>query len=228
MFKKVVLVLGIVVAALLTVIATRPENFKVERSSIVAAPPGVAFAEVSDFHNWSKWSPWEHLDANMKKVYEGAPSGTGAVYSWTGNDKVGEGRMTITDVTPGERVVIKLEFIKPFEATNTTTFTFRPQAATGTTEINWTMEGKNTFLGKAMSLFMNMDSMVGKDFENGLAMLKTASETDAKIRAEEEAQQARAAAEKAAAEKAAAEAAAAAAPAEPAPAGEAPAAGVAH
>lgn len=222
MFKKVALVLGIVVAALLVVIATRPDEFKVERSVTVAAPPIVAFSQVNDFHGWASWSPWDKLDPNMKRVYEGSPSGQGAVYSWTGNDQVGAGRMTITDSKPGERVVIKLEFLKPFEATNTTTFNFAPQGEG--TKVSWTMEGKNNFLTKAFTLVNDMDKMVGNDFEKGLAQMKVVTEGEAQKLAAAAAA-AKAAEEVAAAAKAAEAAAAAAAAAPPA---EAPAVGVSH
>jgi len=225
MFKKVALVLGIVVAALLVVIATRPEEFKISRSATVAAPAIVAFSQVNDFHAWGAWSPWEKLDPSMKKVHEGSPSGTGAVYSWTGNDQVGQGRMTITESKPGERVVIKLEFIKPFEQSNITTFTFTPQGD-NSTKVDWLMEGKNNFMSKAFGLFVNVDKMVGNDFERGLAQLKVASEGEAQKLA------AAAAAAKAADEVAAAAKAAEAAPAEPAaaaaPPAEPAAAGVSH
>jgi hypothetical protein len=220
MLKKVALVLGIVVAALLVVIATRPEEFKVARSATVAAPAIVAFSQVNDFRAWAAWSPWEKLDPGMKKVYEGSPSGTGAIYSWSGNDDVGVGRMTILDSKPGERVVIKLEFIKPFEQTNVTTFTFTPQGDKGdSTKVDWLMEGKNNFMSKAFGLFVNVDKMVGNDFEKGLAQMKVAAEGEAQKLA------AAAAAAKAADEVAAAAKAAEAAAAPPA---EAPAAGVSH
>lgn len=223
MFKKVALVLGIVVAALLVVIATRPDEFKVERSATIAAPVIVAFSQVNDFHAWASWSPWEKLDPNMKRVHEGSPSGQGAVYSWTGNDQVGAGRMTITDSKPGERVVIKLEFLKPFEATNTTIFTFTPQG--DSTKVTWTMEGKNNFLTKAFTLVNDMDKMIGNDFDKGLAQMKVVTEGEAQKQAAAAA--AIKAAEEAAAAAKAAEVAAAAAPPVEAPA-EAPAAGVSH
>lgn len=219
MLKKVALVLGIVVAALLVVIATRPDEFKVERSATVAAPAIVAFSQVNDFHAWQAWSPWDKLDPGMKRVHEGSPSGQGAVYSWTGNDQVGSGRMTITDSKPGERVVIKLEFLKPFESTSTTTFTFTPQGES--TKVTWTMEGKNNFMTKAFALFNDMDKLVGSDFDKGLAQLKTVSEGEAQ-------KQAAAAAAMKAAEEAAKAAAAAEAAAAAAPPTEAPAVGVSH
>lgn len=212
MFKKVAIVLGLLVVGLVAVIAMRPDSFHVERSTMVTAPPAAAFGLVNDFHQWAKWSPWEHLDPGMKKTYEGPPAGTGAVYYWNGNDKVGEGRMTITGSQPSSRVDIKLEFMKPFATTNATTFTFTPQGAE--TKIVWAMDGHCNFVSKAMGLFMDMDSMIGKDFEHGLAQMKTVSEAMAAEAAKAAA--AEAAAKAAAAEAAAKAAAAAAAPAAPA------------
>jgi uncharacterized protein YndB with AHSA1/START domain len=178
MLKKVGLGALVVVAVLAVVIATRPGDFQVQRSTKIAASPEVVFSLVSDFHQWAKWSPWEKRDPNMKKTFEGAPSGVGAVYSWSGNNKVGEGRMTLTESKPNERVLIKLEFIKPFPATNQTELTLSPEA--GATAVTWTMRGTNNFVGKAFSLVMNMDKMVGGDFETGLAQLKQTSEEETK------------------------------------------------
>lgn len=179
--KKLLKRLGIgvliAIVVLIIVIATRPDTFHLERSAQVSAPPEVAFALVNDFHEWGKWSPWEKLDPNMKRSYDGPAEGTGAIYSWAGNDQAGEGRMTIQDSKVGERVGIKLEFLKPFAATNETTFTFTP--AEGGTRVTWAMDGKNDFMSKAMQMFMDMDSMVGKDFEKGLASLDAAAKTEA-------------------------------------------------
>jgi hypothetical protein len=214
MLKKILGGLAAAVLVLVGVIATRPAEFSLQRASTLPVQPEVAFALVNDFHRWNEWSPWDKLDPNQKTTHSGADMGTGAVYAWVGNDDVGEGRMTIEESKANELVRIKLEFIKPFAATNTTTFAFKP--VEGGTEVTWAMSGNNDFIGKAFNLFMDMDAMVGKDFEKGLASMKTAAEAEAKKRAEAEA--ARVAAEQAAAEKAAAEAAAAAAPAEGAPA----------
>lgn len=211
MLKKILLGLVVAVLALVGFIASRPDEFSLQRSATIPAPPEVAFALVNDFHNWGQWSPWDKLDPNQKTTFDGAPSGTGAKYAWVGNDDVGEGRMTIEESKPNELVRIKLEFIKPFEATNITTFHFKPEGEG--VSVTWKMEGHNNFMSKAFDLFMNMDKMVGKDFEKGLASMKTAAEAEVKKRAEEAA---KVAAEKAAAEKAAAEAAAAAAAAAPA------------
>jgi hypothetical protein len=183
MLKKIGLGLLVVVGALAVVIATRPGEFKVQRTTSISAPAEVVFGYINDFHNWAKWSPWEKRDPNMKKTFEGPPSGAGSIYSWAGNDKVGEGRMTLTDSKPNERVLIKLEFIKPFAATNLTEVAL--SAAGGTTNVTWTMSGTSNFVGKAFSLVMNMDKMVGGDFEQGLAQLKQLSEQEAKRLADE-------------------------------------------
>jgi len=206
MLKKILLGLVAVVVALAGFIATRPNSFSVQRTATMKASPDVAFALVNDFHQWDAWSPWEKLDPAMKKTHEGAAAGTGAKYSWVGNDDVGEGRMTIEDSKPAELVRIKLEFIKPFESASTTTFTFKPEGEN--VSVTWKMEGDNNFVGKAFSAFMDMDAMIGKDFEKGLASMKTLAEAETTKRAEEARKVAE---EKAAAEKAAAKAAAAAA-----------------
>ena len=168
----VVIVVGIAIFAV--VVAMQPSHYQVQRSATINAPAAVVFNQVNDFHKWDAWSPWAKLDPNMKTTHEGSPAGTGAVYSWTGNSDVGEGKMTITDSKPGELIKIKLEFIKPFAATSDTVFNFKPQG--NQTAVTWTMDGENNFVGKAMCLFMNMDKMVGGDFEKGLAQMKTIAE----------------------------------------------------
>jgi uncharacterized protein YndB with AHSA1/START domain len=181
------LTIGIAVAVLLLVlmaaIATRPNTFRVERTATIAAPAEVVFGYVNDFHQWTKWSPFEGLDPNLKRTYAGPEAGLGAQYSWAGNSKAGAGSMVITESAPGERVALDLHFTKPMEANNLTEFTFKP-APEGVT-VTWAMSGKNTFVTKAMSLVMSMDKMVGPAFEKGLATLKTLSEAEAKRRAAE-------------------------------------------
>ena len=181
MFKKIVGVLVLIIAALCGFIAMRPADFKIERSKTVAAPPDVVFALVNDFRRWSEWSPWEKLDPAMKRVYSGSPAGMGAMYHWTGNDQVGEGLMTISESQPNERIQIRLDFVKPWAATNTTVFTFRPNGAG--TSVNWTMTGKNNFMAKAFGLFMDLDKMVGPDFERGLTQLDAAAAAEAQKKA---------------------------------------------
>jgi uncharacterized protein YndB with AHSA1/START domain len=170
MIKKILLGVVVVVLVLVAIIATRPSEFNVTRSKTLTAPPDVVYAQLIDFRRWSQWSPWEKRDPAMKREYSGARSGQGAVYSWAGNSEVGEGRMTITDTRPSERIVIQLDFLEPMAATNMTEFTLAPSGQGGT-NITWSMSGTHNFLGKGMSLFMNMDKMVGNDFEAGLAKL---------------------------------------------------------
>ncbi|WP_375759296.1 SRPBCC family protein [Corallococcus exercitus] len=209
MFKKIAIGFAAALLLLVGVIATRPDTYTVTRTTTVPGTPDIAFGLVNDFHQWNQWSPWEALDPNMKKTFTGAEAGVGAIYGWTGNDDVGEGRMTIEEVAANESVRIKLEFIKPFADTSITTFNFKP--ATDGTTVTWTMAGDHNFMSKAMCLVMDMDQMIGKDFEKGLASLKTAAQAETTKRAEAEA--ARKVAEAKAAEAKAAEEAAAAAPA---------------
>lgn len=169
MVKKILIAVVAVLLLFSLFVATRPAHFRVERSAQIDAPSNVVFPLINDFHAWAKWSPYEKLDPGMKKTYSGAPSGRGASYAWSGNDKAGEGRMTITDSKPSELVSIQLEFLKPFAATNQATFRLTPNA-TGT-RVQWSMEGDNGFVAKAFCLVVNMDSLVGKDFEAGLANL---------------------------------------------------------
>ena len=175
--KKILTVLLLIIAIFVGVVMTRPNTVHVERSTSIAAAPEAVYANVVDFHRWPAWSPWEKLDPNMKKDYEGAGSGVGAAYHWAGNDKVGEGRMTIAEADPARKVGIQLDFIKPFAATNTATFAFTPSPAG--TDVVWAMDGQHNFISKAMCLFVSMDQMVGKDFETGLAQLKTVVEAEA-------------------------------------------------
>ena len=169
MLKKIAVALVVILAALAGFIAMRPGEFRISRSRTVAAPPDIVHAYVNDFHKWPEWSPWEKLDPAMKREISGAPAGPGATYHWVGNDQVGEGRMTITDSRPPQSITIRLEFLKPWTSTNTTQYDFTP-AGSGT-NVTWTMTGHNSFLAKAFTLFMDMDKMVGPDFERGLANL---------------------------------------------------------
>jgi hypothetical protein len=174
MLKWILLsVVGIVVV-FIVVVALQPADFKIERSATLRAPANAAFAQVNDFQNWRAWSPWEKVDPALKRSYDGPKAGTGAIYAWQGNKDVGEGRMTITESRPGELVRIKLEFFKPFAATNTAVFSFKPSG--DSTAVTWTMTGQNNFLSKAMCLFVDMDRMVGGMFEQGLAQMKTVLE----------------------------------------------------
>ncbi|MBX5481712.1 MAG: SRPBCC family protein [Myxococcaceae bacterium] len=190
--KKVLIAVVVLLAVLAGVIASRPNTFTVSRSGTMAAPPEIAFAQIADFHKWDAWSPWSKMDPQMKVTYEGTPGTVGSSYAWKGNDDVGSGKMTITGLTPPSEVKINLEFQEPFPSTNETVFTLKPNGAN--TEVTWTMSGHNSFMSKAFGLFMDMDKMIGADFEKGLAAMKTVAEAEAKKAAE-----AKAAAEAAAA-----------------------------
>jgi hypothetical protein len=173
-FFEVFFVLLIVVGVALALIATRPNEFRSERSALINAAPDAVFSIINDLHQWGRWSPYDKRDPNMRKSFEGPSSGPGASYAWNGNSQVGEGRLTIVDTKPGERVTMKLEFTRPFKATNEVNFKLAP--SNGGTRVSWIMDGKNNFMTKAMSLCMNMDKMVGKDFEQGLANLNTVAQ----------------------------------------------------
>ena len=176
MLKKVLIGLAIAAAGLAAVVALQPSEFTVKRSATIAAPPTEVFARVNDFRNWQAWSPWATLDPQSKVAFEGSTSGKGAVFKWSGNDKVGEGSMTITESQPARQVRIKLAFVRPFESTADTVFDFVP-AASGTT-VTWTMSGRNdNFIAKAFCLVMGgPDRTIGPDFERGLAQMRTAVE----------------------------------------------------
>jgi carbon monoxide dehydrogenase subunit G len=174
MLKYILVGLIAVVVAFLGVVAVQPSHYHIERSATIAAPPAAVFPHVNDFHQWDAWSPWAKLDPDMKESFAGPAAGVGAIYAWTGNDKVGEGRMTLSASRPNESVDIKLEFIKPFASTCATAFTFKPQG--DATAVTWTMDGENNFVAKAFCLFMNMDKTVGGDFEKGLAQMKAVAE----------------------------------------------------
>lgn len=153
------------------------DSYRVERSTTVAAPPARVYEQIADFHNWTKWSPWEGIDPQLQRAYSGPESGPGAAYSWSGNRKAGKGRMQITDATEPSNVQIDLVFEKPWKARNDTVFTIEPDEAGS--RVTWSMSGKKTFMTKVMGIFKSMDQMVGPDFEKGLARLKTAAETTA-------------------------------------------------
>ena len=176
--KKFLLFLLIALAALAGFIATRPAEWRLVRSTTIEAPPAVVFANLDDFRRWEAWSPWEKLDPNLKRTFEGPSSGVGASYHWIGNENVGEGRMTITESRAPGHLAIRLEFIAPFAATNETVFTLAPDIAE-TTSVDWAMSGRNNFVAKAMGLVTDVDALVGADFEQGLGALKEVSEAQA-------------------------------------------------
>jgi hypothetical protein len=177
MFLNVLIGLAAVVVVFLVVVALQPSEFKIARSIDIAAPPDVVFSEVNDFHKMNTWSPWLDMDPAAKLSYEGPSSGTGASFSWDGNAKVGAGRLTIAESHPNELVRLNMEFLKPLKNTSTADFTL--QGNKDHTQVTWSMYGQRPFLGKAISLFVNMDKMIGGNFEKGLSRLKTISETTA-------------------------------------------------
>ena len=177
MLAKIGLGVLVLVAVLLVVIATRPAAFRIERSATIAAPAEVVYAQIGDLHRWERWNPFEKGDASMRKTFEGSPAGVGSAYHYV-SDHAGEGRMTLTDLRPNQRVGVRAQFIKPMAATNDIEFTLKPAA--GGVTVTWAMSGRNPFLGKAVSLFVNMDRMVGGQFEKGLADLKQVSEAEAR------------------------------------------------
>jgi len=178
MLKKILSGLAVIVLVFVVIVALQPAGYRVVRSASVSAAPAVVFMQVNDLHNWEAWSPWAKLDPGMKQNYEGGPAGAGASYTWAGNKKVGEGRMTITESRPDDLIRIKLEFLKPFASTCATEFTFKPEG--NQTVVTWSMAGENNFMAKAFCLFMNMDKTVGGDFEKGLAQMKSLVETASK------------------------------------------------
>jgi hypothetical protein len=170
----IAVVLAIAIAVVLILAASKPATFRVERAIDVKAPPEKIFALINDFHQWVSWSPYENKDPAMKRSYSGAESGKGAVYGWEGNGQVGAGRMEILEESIPSKILIKLDFFKPFEGHNTAEFTMLPQG--GATHLSWVMRGPAPFISKLMQVFMNLDHMIGKDFETGLANLKKLTE----------------------------------------------------
>ena len=174
--RNALLVVMALLGVFAVVVAFQPADYRVTRTARINATPAMVFGRVNDFHAWEAWSPWAKLDPSVKNTFDGPAAGTGAAYGWSGNDKVGEGHMTITNSHPFDLILIKLDFIRPFASTCATEFTFKP--AGEQTEVTWTMTGKKNFVSKAFCMFMSMDKMVGGDFDRGLAKLKSESEAE--------------------------------------------------
>ncbi|RFP18557.1 MULTISPECIES: SRPBCC family protein [unclassified Duganella] len=173
MLKKIAMGVVILVLVVLGLAAMQPDSFRVQRTIAIKAPPEKILPLISDFHNWTSWSPWEKLDPAMKRTYSGAPRDQGAIYAWEGDDKVGAGRMEITGQAPA-KVDIKLDFLKPFESHCQTEFALETKGEL--TTVSWTMSGPSDFMTKLMGLAVSMDTMIGKDFETGLANMKAVAE----------------------------------------------------
>lgn len=169
MFKKILLGLLAIVAIILIVAAFQPNTYHVERSANVAAPPEAVYAQVNDFHNWPQFNPFQQLDPNAKVRYEGHEKGEGSTFFWEGNSQMGKGSMTITKSTPYERLDILMHFDEPMEGDAGSAFIIKPNGSG--THVIWSMDGKNNYISKVMCLFMDMDKMIGGEYEKGLAKL---------------------------------------------------------
>jgi len=182
LFLIVALAIAIAAAVVLILASTKPDTFSVQRSVVVSAPAEKIFPLISNFHQWASWSPWEGKDPMMKRTFGGPETGKGAVYAWDGNKNVGSGRMEIVDAASPSKIVIKLDFFKPFEGHNTAEFNMQPESTGGpATRINWLMHGPAPLMHRLMQVFMNFDKMIGRDFEAGLAKLKSLAEKQADI-----------------------------------------------
>ena len=180
MLKTIAIAVVVVVGGFLIYAATRPDTFRVERTATIKAPPERIFPLINDFQRWGAWSPFEKKDPAMKRTLSGAPSGSGAVYEWDGNKEIGQGRMEIVESVPPSRVTLKLDFTRPFKAHNIVDFTLEPRG--DSTQVTWAIHGPSPFISKVMGIVFNMDKMIGKDFEAGLAALKTVSEQQSAAR----------------------------------------------
>jgi len=174
MALRILLIVVVVVAAILIFAATKPSIIRIERSIVIQAPAEKIFPLIDDFHNWSQWAPQDKEDPTTKRTYSGTASGAGAVAEWTSTDQAGRGRMSITESVAPERVVIEVHFVKPFAVHNVNQFRLEPEG--GSTRVIWTMQGPNLYVMKVMSVFVNMDRMMGRHFESGLRNLKAAAE----------------------------------------------------
>jgi carbon monoxide dehydrogenase subunit G len=175
MLKKILIALAALILIFVVVVAMQPSEFHVERTAEIAAPQANVFAQVNDFRKWDAWSPWAKLDPAAKVAFEGPPEGQGTAMTWSGNDMVGEGKMTLVESRPSELVKVKVDFTKPYEATSTSQFTFKPNG--DGTEVTWAMDAHHNFLEKAFCLVMNGKKMIGDEMEKGLSQLKTAAES---------------------------------------------------
>ena len=174
MLKIIGIVIVVVIAGVLILAATKPDTFRVQRAASIKAPPEKVFALINDFNRWGAWSPWEKKDPAMKRTFGATTSGKGATYAWEGNKEVGQGRMEIAESVPPSKVALNLDFVKPFQAHNLVEFTLEPKG--DTTNVTWAMQGDTPYFAKIIHVFINMDKMVGKDFEAGLTNLKAIAE----------------------------------------------------
>ena len=174
MIKIIAIVIAVLIAGVLILAAMQPDTFRIQRTAVIKAPPDRIFSILNDFKRWDAWSPWEKKDPGMKRTYGAATSGKGASYSWDGNGEVGQGSMQIVESSPPSKLTLSLDFVKPMKAHNAVEFSLEP--AGETTKVTWSMAGATPFIGKIFHLFVDMDKMVGKDFDAGLASLKDTAE----------------------------------------------------
>lgn len=174
MRKQALFAVAVLLVLFLVAVAMQPDRYHVERSTVVFAPLGVVYGQVADFRAWEAWSPWEKLDPAMQRTFDGAAGTVGASYAWKGNADVGAGTMTITEAQAPHKLTMRLDFIEPFASTTESGFTITP--AESGVKVTWWMDGENDFMGKLFCMFMDMDAMIGSDFERGLAQLKTVAE----------------------------------------------------
>ncbi len=174
MVKNIIIIVLVLIGALLLMATRQPDTFVVERSVVIAAPPEAIYPKIADLHAWTSWSPYEKLDPQMKKVFNGTPGAAGSSYYWSGNSKAGEGTITVRELMPPSKVTMQLDMLKPLEGHNVVEFTLEP--TDGGTRVNWAMRGPNSFVGRIAGVFMSMDTMIGKDFEDGLIALKAQTE----------------------------------------------------
>jgi uncharacterized protein YndB with AHSA1/START domain len=174
MLLKTIAILAVLIAAILLFAATKPDTFRIQRSLIIQAPPEKIFPLINDLHQWPQWAPQDKEDPSMKRAYGGAESGLGAISDWSGSGSTGRGRMIITESVPPKRITLQVDWVKPFTARNLNQFTLEPDGTS--TRVSWSMEGPNLYAMKLMSIFTNMDHLMGQHFETGLANLKLLSE----------------------------------------------------
>ena len=174
MIRKLALISAVLIVAVLIYAATKPDNFRIERTTTIKAPPERIFALINDFRQWEAWSPWEKIDPTLTRTYSGATSGKGAIYAWAGNKNVGSGRMEIIESSPPSRIVLKLDFSEPFEAHNEVLF--KLEARGDATTLTQAMYGPSPYVSKLMGIFFDMDKMVGEKYDEGLASIKGIAE----------------------------------------------------
>ncbi len=174
MFLRIAFVIVVLIAAILIFAATKPATFRIQRSITIKAPQDKIFALLDDFHNWTRWAPQDREDRALTRTFSGAPSGKGAVSNWEGKGNSGKGRMSLTESEPFHKITVEVDFEKPFQVHNSNEFSLQP--AGEQTNVTWTMHGPNLFIMKLVSVFTNMDKVMGKHFEDGLQNLKAVAE----------------------------------------------------